>query len=448
MEQRVNHDKGIRKEWIDRLIDPTKQFISNSTAGIVLFSSALLALVISNSAWADEYYHLWAYQFGVGFEGFAISKDLHHWINDGLMAVFFFVVGLELKREIIGGELSNPKSAILPIAAAVGGMIFPALIYLSINRSGAASDGWGIPMATDIAFSLGVLYLIGDRVPLSLKVFLTVLAIADDIGAVLVIALFYSSDINLVSLGTGAIFLAILWVANWIGIRTTLFYAILGIGGLWVAFLMSGVHATIAALLAAFAIPALPKVKEDKFANHMEFLLARFKKADPNNVKTLTKEQFSILQEIRSYSKKASSPLQRLEDKLHPVVLFIIMPIFAFSNAGANLSSGYLTQLVSPVSLGIMAGLLLGKVLGVVGATHLVMKITGTGLPTGMNSTHLLGTGFLAAIGFTMSLFISGLAFDQEVLADQSKIGILTASLVASVAGYFIIRKACGLPAT
>ncbi len=439
----ANSDKGIRREWVDRLIiDPSKQFISNSTAGIVLFSSAFLALLISNSAWADEYYTLWKYQFSIGFEGFMISKDLHHWINDGLMAVFFFVVGLELKREIIGGELSTLKSAILPVVAAAGGMIFPAIIYLSLNQSGAASEGWGIPMATDIAFSLGVLYLIGDRVPLSLKIFLTALAIADDIGAVLVIAFFYSSEINLVSLGTGAIFLAILWVANWMGVRNTIFYAVIGIGGLWVAFLMSGVHATIAAMLAAFAIPALPKVKEEKFADHMESLVTRFKNADPNNVRTLTKEQFTILTEIRSYSKKALTPLQRLENSLHPTVVFFIMPIFAFSNAGVTLSNDFLSQLISPVSLGIMSGLLLGKVIGVVGTTQLVMKIAGIELPKGMTNLHLLGAGFLAAIGFTMSLFISGLAFRQEYLSDQAKIGILTASLIASIVGYFIIKKA------
>lgn len=355
------------------------------------------------------------------------------------------MVGLELKREIIGGELSNLKSAVLPVVAAIGGMIFPAIIYLSLNGSGAASEGWGIPMATDIAFSLGVLYLIGDRVPISLKIFLTALAIADDIGAVLVIAFFYSSEINLVSLGTGAIFLAILWVANWIGVRNTIFYAVIGIGGLWLAFLMSGVHATIAAMLAAFAIPALPKVKEEKFSDHMEFLVARFKNADPNNVRTLTKEQFTILTEIRSYSKKALTPLQRLEDSLHPVVVFVIMPIFAFSNAGVTLSDDFLSQLISPVSLGIMFGLLLGKVIGVVGSTQLVMKIAGIGLPKGMTNLHLLGAGFLAAIGFTMSLFISGLAFKQEYLSDQAKIGILTASLIASIVGYFIIKKACSL---
>lgn len=437
-------DLGINVELVDRLlIEPSPSFINKSSAsGIVLFSSAILAMVIANSTWSDAYHAIWKYQFVIGFDEFIISKDLHHWINDGLMAVFFFVVGLELKREIIGGELSDIKSAVLPISAAVGGMVFPALIYLAFNQEGAGSDGWGIPMATDIAFSLGVLYLLGDRVPVSIKVFLTALAITDDLGAVLVIAFFYSSDINFVSLGTGAVFLAVLWIANVIGVRNTIFYALIGIGGLWLAFLMSGVHATIAAVLAAFAIPARTKVKESHFAQHMEYLVARFKKADPNKVSTITKEQLDVLQDIRSYTKKAITPLQRLEDNMHPLVAFVIMPIFAFSNAGVTLAEDFLTQLVSPVAMGIMMGLLLGKIIGVVGVSELVLRFTSVQLPKGMNKLHLWGVGFLAAIGFTMSLFIAGLAFRDELLLQESKLGILLASLVASVLGYFLIKKA------
>ncbi|MCB0493848.1 MAG: Na+/H+ antiporter NhaA [Cyclobacteriaceae bacterium] len=437
-------DLGLKEELVDRLIiEPSTRFINNSSAsGIVLFSSAFLAILLANSPWSDTYHAIWKYQFSIGFDQYVISKDLHHWINDGLMAVFFFVVGLELKREIIGGELSDIRSAILPIGAAIGGMIFPALIYLAFNREGSGADGWGIPMATDIAFSLGVLYLLGDRVPVSLKVFLTALAIADDLGAVLVIAFFYSSNIDFINLGIGVLFLAVLWIANGIGVRNTIFYALVGIVGLWLAFLMSGVHATIAAVLAAFAIPAKTKVKESYFADHMEYLVDRFKKADPNNVRTITKEQLNVLQDIRSYSKKAITPLQRLEDNMHPLVAFFIMPIFAFSNAGVTLSNDFFMQLVSPVALGIMVGLLLGKVVGVVGVSELMMRFSSVQLPKGMNKLHLWGTGFLAAIGFTMSLFIAGLAFHQELLIQESKLGILMASLVASLAGYLLIKKA------
>jgi NhaA family Na+:H+ antiporter len=437
-------DLGLKEELVDRLIiEPSSRFINNSSAsGIVLFSSAFLAILLANSPWSDTYHAIWKYHFSIGFDQYVISKDLHHWINDGLMAVFFFVVGLELKREIIGGELSDIKSAILPIGAAIGGMIFPALIYLAFNREGTGADGWGIPTATDIAFSLGVLYLLGERVPVSLKVFLTALAIADDLGAVLVIAFFYSSNIDFANLGIGVLFLAVLWIANGIGVRNTIFYALVGIVGLWLAFLMSGVHATIAAVLAAFAIPAKTKVKESYFADHMEYLVDRFKKADPNNVRTITKEQLSVLQDIRSYSKKAITPIQRLEDNMHPLVAFFIMPIFAFSNAGVTLSNDFFMQLLSPVALGIMVGLLLGKVVGVVGVSELMMRFSSVQLPKGMNKLHLWGAGFLAAIGFTMSLFIAGLAFHDELLIQESKLGILMASLVASIAGYFLIKKA------
>ncbi|MCW8939550.1 MAG: Na+/H+ antiporter NhaA, partial [Flavobacteriales bacterium] len=240
-------------KWI---IDPIQRFINNSTtSGIVLFSSAFLAIILSNSPWSHEFHAFWELEFSISFDGHYITKNLHHWINDGLMAVFFFVVGLELKREIVAGELKDPKNAILPITAAIGGMILPAVVYLLFNQSGPTTDGWGIPMATDIAFALGVLYLLGNKVPLSLKIFLTALAIVDDIGAVLVIAFFYTSNIDFISLATGGVFMLILIASNLIGIRNTIYYAIIGIGGLWLAFLMSGVHATIAAVMAAMTIP-------------------------------------------------------------------------------------------------------------------------------------------------------------------------------------------------
>ena len=425
------------------LINPTKRFINNSTtSGILLFTSAFIALIISNSPWAEAYHHLWEVEFTIGFNGNNIVKSLHHWINDGLMAVFFFVVGLELKREIIAGNLSNPKNAILPIAAAVGGMVFPALIYLIFNSSGEGMSGWGVPMATDIAFALGVLYLLGDRVPLSLKVFLTALAIADDIGAVLVIAFFYTSDINFVSLFTGAIFMIVLIVSNLIGVRNTIFYGIVGIGGLWLAFLMSGVHATIAAVLAAFTIPANVKMSEAICSYKLKNLVEQFKAAKPNKVSTVTNDQLHILEEIRAVSKSAMTPLQRLEHRMHPLVAFVIMPIFALSNGGVTVSGNLMDQLLSPVSMGVFFGLILGKVLGVVGMVHLFLKFKWATLPEGVNHQHILGAGFLAAIGFTMSLFITDLAFVNKDLILQSKLGILSASMFASIVGYLIIRTA------
>lgn len=434
----------MKQQPVDKwIINPMKRFLNNSTmSGIVLFSSAFLAMILANSPWSEAFHHIWETKFFIGFGDFQINKSLHHWINDGLMAVFFFVVGLELKREIIAGELSDPKNAILPLVAAAGGMIFPALLYVFFNTSGTPSNGWGIPMATDIAFVLGILYLLGDRVPISLKVFLTALAIADDIGAVLVIAFFYTSNIYFESLFTGAIFLAILIGGNLSGVRSSLFYGIVGISGLWVAFLMSGVHATIAAVLAAFTIPAKVKISANYYTERLEHLLSKFKEAEDNQAPTVTKEQFTILGNVRDISKAALTPLQRLEHGMHPLVAFIVMPVFALSNAGVTITDDFATQASSPVTIGVFVGLLLGKVIGVVGISYLMLKLKWATLPKDMNMLHLLGAGFLTAIGFTMSLFITGLAFNDPNYILQAKLGILSASILASVIGYFIIKKA------
>lgn len=428
------------------LINPTKRFINNSsTSGILLFSCALIAFILSNSPFAETYHHIWEIPLTINFNGFTLDKTLHHWINDGLMAVFFFVVGLELKREIIAGELRDPKKALLPLAAALGGMVFPAAIYIALNSKGIVNDGWGIPMATDIAFALGILYLLGDKVPVSLKIFLTALAIADDLGAVLVIAFFYTSDINFISLFTGAIFMSVLIFSNMIGVRNTIFYGIIGIGGLWLAFLMSGVHATIAAVLAAFTIPADVKMSEAVCTKKLRDLLEKFKALKPNNVSTITDDQLHVLEEIREVSKKAMTPLQRLEHRMHPLVAFVVMPIFALSNAGVTITGNLTEHLFSTVTIGVFSGLIIGKVVGVTGIVWLLLKMKWATLPDGLNKLHIVGAGFLAAIGFTMSLFITDLAFKNEDLVVQAKLGILAASLFASVMGFIIVKKACSL---
>ncbi len=434
----------IKKEPVDRwVIEPIKDFINNSTtSGIILFSSAAIALILANSPWSEEYHHFWQNSFSIGFGEHVLTKSLHHWINDGLMAIFFFVVGLELKREIIGGELSNPKNAVLPIVAAIGGMLFPALIYTLFNSSGASLDGWGIPMATDIAFALGVLYLLGDRVPIQVKIFLTVLAIADDIGAVLIIAFFYTSNINIESLMVGAAFLSVLIIANKMGVRNTLFYGIVGILGLWLAFLMSGVHATIAAVLAAFTIPANPKITEKGFYVKLNHLLNEFKLSKPNDYPTVTNEQMHILEEIGDYSKKALTPLQRLEHKMHPIVAFLIMPIFALCNAGVTIDFVAISKEVSTVTIGVFLGLILGKLIGVVGLTYLFHKMKWATLPKVISFKYLIAIGLLASIGFTMSLFISDLAFEDVKLINEAKIGVLTASILASILAFLMIKIA------
>lgn len=433
--------KPLYNRWI---ADPMKRFLGNSSmSGIMLIVAAILAMILSNSPYAKWFHQLWEVNVGLSFGDYTLNKSLHHWINDGLMAVFFFVVGLELKREIIAGELSSPKKAILPIAAAFGGMIIPALIYLSFNHPvSITGSGWGIPMATDIAFALGVLYLLGDKVPISLKVFLTALAIADDLGAVLVIAFFYTSDINLVNLLTGMVFMGILIIGNRIGIRSTLFYGLIGIGGLWLAFLMSGVHATIAAVLAAFTIPARAGIPETIFNERMRTLMDRFKKAVPNESPTITEEQQEILQRIEQVTLEASTPLQRLEHSQHPWVAFLIIPVFALSNAGVTISAENIANLGNSVTLGVSLGLIVGKLLGISGTVGLLYLLKISPLPDNCNWFHIIGVGFLAGIGFTMSLFITELAFDNSVLVEQAKLGILITSIIAGIFGFLIIRYA------
>ncbi len=429
---------------IDKINKPLQKFIQNEKAGgIVLGISVIIALILANSPFSDVYHHFFEHKIGFQFDGKSyLEYSLHHWINDGLMAIFFFVVGLELKREIIGGELSNPRKALLPIGAAIGGMLVPALIYFVLNPSGDTQNGWGIPMATDIAFALGVLYLLGNKIPLSLKVFLTALAIVDDLGAVLVIAFFYTSDISTLSLLIGLGFVLIMYIGNKIGVRNVLFYAIIGIVGVWIAFLLSGVHATIASVLAAFTIPADMKIKENLYITKIQNYLTKFKSIDPNNkMPTLTNEQLHILDEVKKDTNEIIPPLQRLEHAMHPMVTFLIIPIFALANAGVSVAIDFEQLFSTNIALGVSLGLLVGKVVGVVGFTLLFVKLKIAPFPDGMNFRNLLGLGLLAGIGFTMSLFITSLAFTSEEHITQAKIGIFFASIIAGILGYLILNK-------
>ena len=433
----------MRTDPIDNiLLNPMSRFINNSTSsGIVLFATAVIAIVLANSPLQHAYYHFWQQTFSIGFNEYVVSKSLHYWVNDGLMSIFFFVIGLELKREIMMGELSKPKNAVLPICAGLGGMAMPALLYLVLNSSGEASDGWGIPMATDIAFALGILYMLGDRIPVSLKVFLTVLAIVDDLGAVLVIALFYTSDISFMSLLFGVGFLVILIIANLLGVRNTIFYGIIGIGGLWLTFLFSGVHATVAGIIAALTIPANVKIQDKKFVVKMNALTDDFEKSTPNNVTLLSHEQLHIVDRIRFYSKAALTPLQRLEHSMTPLVAFVVMPIFAIANAGITFSGNFVQNLVSNVSLGVILGLMIGKFIGIVAISKILVKLKLAALPAGLKWRHIYGIGLLAGVGFTMSLFITDLAFVTLEPILQAKIGIFVASIISGIGGFLILRK-------
>lgn len=426
---------------IERLLSPLNHLFQNqSTSAIITFFAVIIAMIWANSAWSYSYDALWHTPLALTIGSFTISQTLHILINDGFMAIFFFLVGLEIKREIFGGELSSPKKAVLPISAAVGGMLVPALIYIFFNQGTDASDGWGIPMATDIAFSLGILSLLGKRVPVSVKIFLTALAIVDDLGAVLIIAFFYTSDIYVNDLMWGFVFLMILLLGNYVGIRNQLFYSLISIGGLWLAFFFSGVHPTIAGVLAAFTIPGRVKINEKLFLSNIEVLTNMFRKANPNDNKFVTNDQMEILETIQEVSMDASTPLQKVEHSLRGFVSFIVIPLFALSNTGISLEGEGLSVLLHPVSLGIGLGLLLGKFIGIVGLSKLMVYLRLAELPDKSNWNHIYGVAFLAAVGFTMSLFISDLAFTNDAIIQLSKISILVTSALAGLIGYLILR--------
>ena len=434
----------VEKKLNQHLMLPIKLFMGREkSGGIVLILSVTLAMILANSNIAESYFHIFEQEVGFIVNGEPyLNYSLHHWINDGLMAMFFFVVGLELKREFIGGELADIRNTILPIGAAIGGMIVPALIFLSLNIGTPQTMGWGIPMATDIAFALGVVYLLGDKVPVSAKVFLTTLAIVDDLGAVLVIAFFYTSELSIASLLFGLGFLAVMFIGNRLGIKSLFFYAALGIGGVWVTFLLSGIHATIAAVLAAFMIPADAKINESVYLKRMKKLTRRFEKEEPNEVRTLEEGQVDVLTHIQHDTEIAIPLLQQLEHKMSPIVTFLIMPIFAIANAGISFTDLSLSDIFSThVALGVTLGLLLGKPIGIIGATFLMVKMRWATLPSAITRRTLLGLGMLASIGFTMSMFISTLAFTDELLMTQAKLGIFLASILGGIGGYVLLNK-------
>lgn len=434
---------AMKKTPVEKLLYPLSEFLKNqTTGGILLFCAAIIAMIWANSPFSESYHHLWETKISLGVGTFELNESLHYWINDGLMAMFFFVVGLELKREMISGELSSLKNSVLPISAAIGGMLIPALVYVAINYNGQM-DGWGIPMATDIAFALGIIALLGKRVPLSIKIFLTALAIADDIGAVLVIAFFYTSDISFMNLMAGGVFLAILTTANLAGVRTPWFYGVVGIGGVWLFFLLSGVHATIAGVLAALTIPARTRIPRIYFIRSLGRLRLKYLRArNEENNSMITEDQLHVLQKISRSTKDAQTPLQRMESRFYPIVTFSILPLFALSNAGVELGSNFFAGLTNPVTLGVGLGLIVGKFLGISLICHLMVALKWAKLPVGSTWMHLYGVAMLAGVGFTMSLFITELAFGgNEASIQASKIGILIASVLAGLIGYYILKK-------
>ncbi|GJH40334.1 Na(+)/H(+) antiporter NhaA [Capnocytophaga sp. HP1101] len=432
----------MKEPLINKITSPIYEFAKKTrSGGIVLFITVIIALVLANSPLSKYYFGFLHHHFGFAINGETyLNLELHHWINDGLMAIFFFVVGLELKKEIVAGELSDLRKSLLPIVAAIGGMVVPAVIYVALNFHSETTAGWGIPMATDIAFSLGVLYFLGDRIPLSVKVFLTALAIVDDLGAVLVIAFFYTSDISFVNLGIGLALLAFLYVGKRIGIRSVFFYGLFGIV-IWIAFLLSGIHATIAAVLVAFMIPANVAMVEKDFIAKTKKNLEEFKQIDPNGLPTLSEEQLHLIEKISADARSSVPPLQRLEHALQPFVTFFVVPIFALANAGVSLSVNMSELLSTNVMWGVALGLFLGKVLGIFGGSYLLIKSKIATFPEGMNTRNLLGVSLLATIGFTMSLFVTTLAFEEPLYINQAKIGIFAASILGGILGYIVLSR-------
>lgn len=429
------------------ILTPFEEFIHRqTTSGLLLMGMAVLALVLANGPMASTYEHIIHTPVSIGVGSWALEMSLHHWINDGLMALFFFIVGLELKRELMVGELASLRNAALPIVAAIGGMIVPALIYLAINPGGEAAIGWGIPMATDIAFAIGALALLASRVPKALITFLVALAIVDDLGAVLVIAVFYTDTIALTPLAIAVGLFAVLMGFNMSGIRKPTPYFIVAVL-LWYALLQSGVHATLAGILGALSVPAAPKYDPELFSEHVKELMQRFEANHEPGKSIMTNDALrAVVQTLENGVHSVEAPLQRLEHVWHMPVAYMVIPIFALANAGIALNFNSLGETLShPVMMGVSLGLLLGKFIGITGFSWLALKLGVAELPKNTRFTQIAGVSLLAGIGFTMSIFVAQLGFaERGDLLLMAKTGILAASLVAGIAGFiwlFLVSK-------
>lgn len=420
---------------------PFEQFIhAETSSGLLLLFCGIIALLCANSPFKEAYQHLWETPLSIGFGKTVMAKPLHHWINDGLMVIFFFVVGLEIKRELLVGELSTAKKAALPVIAALGGMVVPALLFASLNAGTPAERGWGIPMATDIAFALGVVALMGKRVPFVLKVFLAALAIADDLGAVLVIAIFYTADIHAMMLLAAAGAFALALLGNLLGVRSVLFYLLVGLL-LWFFVLESGIHATIAGVLLAIAIPAKQRINADEFTDKARVLINEFTRQTHESKSVLANQQAqSAVRDLEISCEQVQTPLSRFENNLHLWVAFLIMPIFALANSSVTLEGNLGEMLMRPTTMGIWLGLVVGKPVGITLFCWAACRLKLAQLPEGVGWFDILAIGAVAGIGFTMSLFVQGLAFSDATLAMEAKVGIFAASFLAGTLSFLLFR--------
>jgi NhaA family Na+:H+ antiporter len=434
------HNRTGAERASERVLHPFYQFARWQASGaVLLLACAVGALVWANSPWALSYEQMLHAPLRLSLGERALELDLRHWINDGLMAIFFFAVGLEIKRELLVGELADRRQAMLPVAAAIGGMLVPALFYAAFNAGGEGAHGWGIPMATDIAFALGALAVLGSRTPEGLKIFLVALAIVDDLGALVVIAVVYTASINWSGLALAAVCLAALFVASRAGARRAPIYLALGIGA-WYGLLLSGVHATLAGVLAALFVPARVRIVPDALAGVIRRSADAIDGHTAKGVRgAMEPERFATITVLSHTLDEANSPIQRFEHMVHPWVAFAIVPVFALFNAGVAVDASAIRTLAFPVPLGIMTGLVLGKPAGIFLASWLAVRAGLATLPEGVSWRYLCGTAWLAGIGFTMALFISGLAFPGTVLESQAKLGILLGSLVSAFIGITIL---------
>lgn len=417
-------------------------FKSEATGSILLLICTLAAVTWANSPWSGLYFRLLESKIGFTWNDSKFALSWSHWINDGLMALFFFVVGLEIKRETIVGQLSAVKKAILPVGAAVGGMVLPAMIYAALNRDGEGARGWGIPMATDIAFAIGILALLGPRVPVGLRIFLTALAIVDDLGAVMVIALFYTDRISVAPLIASGVFLALIVFVARLKVNSIAIFAVLVIG-VWLGVFASGVHATVAGILVAMAVPVRGRIKPKHF-----FTIAREKVAQleasnlSGDITTLNADQMEALEQLHDATSDVVPAGVSFERYLHPITAFAILPLFALFNAGVVIDSGAVTALANPVGLGVLLGLVIGKQAGIMGGSWLVIRFRFADMPAGVTWGEMYGSALLAGIGFTMSLFVADLGIQDQQLLGFSKVGILAASALCAAGGYYFLRTA------
>lgn len=423
----------------EKILSPFQKFVKiESFSGILLMIATIVALVWANSPYSESYQSLWQYKLGFKTQNFELYKPLILWVNDGLMAIFFFLIGLEIKREFLIGELNSTKKLAFPLFGALGGMLIPVGIFVVLNQNPDTLKGWGIPMATDIAFSLAVLKLLGDRVPLSLKVFLTAFAIVDDLGAVLVIALFYSGSINFVLLSAAMILLAILYVFSFRGYYSKFVMVIFGII-IWTLFLKAGIHPTLAGVLLAFSVPISQKIKTPEFIDNLVTITNNIKNASILKKPILSPEQINEIDNLEDWSTQYQSPLQHLEHNLHDWVAYLIIPVFALANAGVIINSNIILDTALVINIAIC--LVIGKSIGITGIIFFAQKFKFIEVPWDISSRQILGVSFLAGIGFTMSIFIASLAFiNDPVYLDSAKIGILIGSLISAILGYFILR--------